>query len=156
MSAILSTIVPLNSPQCILALLGLAYAPHMFRTYGVVRPKFAAAGKPYDIKYTRQCVAQATDGTPEGLLIARLTGAHQNSLEALGYFSAAVAMALASGMPRAEIDTHARLFVAIRAAYTLVYASDRLNGPLRSLLFMGGMGTAIALLWKAGKAYSSA
>lgn len=154
MSAFLSSIVPLNTPQCVFAILGLAYIPHFVRTYGYVRPKLRAAGKSHDVRNTRQSVASAIDGTPDGQKISLLTGAHQNGLEALSYFSAAVAMALAAGVPRPEIDTLSRLFVVLRAAYTIVYASERLNGPLRSVIFVGGMVTTSLLLWKAGAAYS--
>lgn len=153
----MSFLLSLTAPQCVLGSLVLAFVPHFVRTYGYVRPKLSKAGKTYDIGNPRAMVAMATDSTPEGAVIARLTGAHNNSLEAFSYFSAAVAMALLSGVPREEVDSLARTFLGIRAAYLAIYSSAKLNGvvPLRSLAFIGGLITCGALLMKAADAYAA-
>lgn len=45
----------LDAPSCVMLALLLAYVPHWIRTFGVVRPKLARAGTPYDLRYTRLC-----------------------------------------------------------------------------------------------------
>jgi hypothetical protein len=79
----------LDAVTCLALLLVLAFVPHWIRTFGVLRPAAARGGRPYDVRYTRLAVAAATDAdTDEGRLVARLTGCHQNGLEAFGMFGA--------------------------------------------------------------------
>ncbi len=66
-------------------------------------------------------------------LAARVRGAHQNGLEALPFFMAAVVLAEMRHAPQGWVDGLALAFVALRLAYVLAYVGDRPN--LRSLLW---------------------
>ena len=113
----------LDAILCVAATLLLAYIPHWYRAFGVARPKLASSsgGRPYDLRYTRDSVSRASDGTPEGLLVARLTGCHQNGLEMFAIFAAAVACALAVHVAPSALDTAATLFLLSRMCYTYFY-----------------------------------
>lgn len=127
------------SPQgCVLASLVLAYIPHWYRTFGVVRPGLARRGKAYDVRYSRSMVAQMTDSTPEGLLVTRLTSCHQNGLEAFAAFGISIAVALSSGAPKDSVGQLANYFVLVRVAYTAIFWSAALNGVLRSIAWLIG------------------
>lgn len=75
----------------------------------------------------------------------------------MAYFSAAVALAIATGVPHATIDALGTGFLAVRAAYTWVYATgeQRWKGPARSLLFAAGAGISLYLITLASAAYSA-
>ena len=126
------------SPQfCVLLSLLLAYIPHWYRTFGVVRPSLARAGKTYNVKYSRKMVEATSDETTvEGRLIIRLTNCHQNGLEAFTAFGISVSLALASGVSSVVVAPTATLFVVLRVIYTLVFIVENLNGPLRSVVWL--------------------
>lgn len=149
---------PLAAPYCVAALLLLAFIPHWIRAFVYVRPKLAREGRAFDLRYTRKNVEAATDDTPEGRTIARLTGAHTNSLEAFSFIAASVVLALLSGVERSTVDALATAFLAIRVAYTVVYCTGTRAwmGPARSLLWAVGLCICFTLLLKAGAAYSAA
>lgn len=131
----------ISSPTCVLLALLLAYIPQWYRAFGVVRPMLARTGRPYDVRYTRLETARATNDTPEGLLVARLTGCHQNGLEAFAYFGIAVAIATLSGVPLALIDALSTVFVAVRVVYVYLYATgvEAWKGPARTIVYAIGL-----------------
>jgi uncharacterized MAPEG superfamily protein len=74
---------------------------------------------------------------------ARAQGAHQNSLEALAYFTPAVIVA---HLTHADSAWSARLsvaFIVCRVVHGVVYMSDR--PPLRTVFFAFGLLASIAL-----------
>jgi uncharacterized MAPEG superfamily protein len=83
-------------------------------------------------------------------LAARVRGAHQNGLEAVPFFAAAVLLAEFRHMPQGWVDVLAGAFVVLRLAYILAYVGDRPS--LRSLLWTLGFlaNLAIFLLPLAG------
>ena len=133
----------LSSPLCVLLSLILAYIPQWYRSFGVVRPLLERTGKPYDLRYTRLETTRATTDTPEGLLVARLTGCHQNGLEAFSYFGIAVVLAIVSDVPSSTVDALATLFVLMRFLYSYFYITgvETWKAPARSTVY--GIGLAI-------------
>ena len=131
----------LSSPFCVLLALLLAYIPHWIRTFAVVRPALAKTGKPYDVRYSRLETQRATTDTPQGLLIARLTGCHLNGLEAFAYFGIAVAIATLNAVPASTVDALSTAFIIARTAYSYIYITgvEAWKGPMRSILFAVGL-----------------
>ena len=77
---------------------------------------------------------------------ARANAAQQNSFEALPLFIAGVLIAERLQAPQARIDDVAMLFLAARIGYIGAYLADR--APLRSLLWVVGVGASIALYFQ--------
>ena len=75
---------------------------------------------------------------------ARAMAAHSNGFEALPLFVAAVLFAHLSHADQARMDQLALLFVGLRLVYIALYLMNQ--GTLRTLVWMGGIGTCIALL----------
>jgi uncharacterized MAPEG superfamily protein len=74
---------------------------------------------------------------------ARALGAHQNGMEALPFFAAAVLLAEFRGAPRGPVDGLALAFILARLAYLAAYLGDR---PLiRSVIWSAGFLINIAL-----------
>ena len=135
-------------PSCIVSLIAslvLAYVPHIYRNYVVIKPKLTREGKPYRIMYSRMQVENAMDGSPEGLLVARLTGCHQNSLEAFSYFSAAIGIGIASKVNLPYLDNWAFVFVFVRTLYTVNYCVGY-SAALRPIFWFIGIGICISIL----------
>lgn len=151
----MDALLPLPSPVCVLLALLLAYAPQWYRAFGVVRPLLERTGKPYDLRYTRLETARATTDTPEGLLVARLTGAHQNGLEAFSYFGIAVALATLNDVPSYTVDSLATFFVAVRILYSYFYITgvETWKAPMRTAVYAVGLITCAALLVLAAQKY---
>lgn len=74
----------------------------------------------------------------------RLFWAHQNALEVIAPFAAAVFIAQSLSVDQQSIDTLALSFIGFRIGHALMYAANR--GVLRTLMFAGGM-TCIVLLF---------
>ena len=74
---------------------------------------------------------------------ARALGAHQNGLEALPFFAAAVLLAEFRGVPQAVVDGLAAAFVVARLAYVAAYLANR--DLTRSVIWTVGFLINIAL-----------
>ena len=74
---------------------------------------------------------------------ARALGAHQNGLEALPFFAAAVLLAEFRAAPQGLVDGLAGAFVVARLAYVTAYICDR--DILRSVIWSTGFLINIAL-----------
>lgn len=73
----------------------------------------------------------------------RALGAHQNALEAVPFFLAAVLLAEMRSVPQGTVDVLAATFLAARVLYLLVYLSGRSN--LRSAVWIVGFACNIVL-----------
>lgn len=69
--------------------------------------------------------------------------AHQNALEVIAPFVAAVVIAQILKVPQSTIDTLSIAFIGFRVAHALAYMANL--GVLRSLMFLGGMGCIVGL-----------
>jgi uncharacterized MAPEG superfamily protein len=81
---------------------------------------------------------------------ARAMGAQQNAWEALGFFTAVVAVLFLANPTAARGATAANLalvFLATRVVHPIAYLAN--VDILRSLVFLIGLGCGIALLWMA-------
>ena len=74
---------------------------------------------------------------------ARALGAHQNGLEALPFFAAAVLLAEFRGAPRDLVDALAVAFLIVRLVYVTVYMLDR--PTIRSLVWSAAFLINVAL-----------
>ncbi|HLX16827.1 MAG TPA: MAPEG family protein [Bradyrhizobium sp.] len=81
----------------------------------------------------------------EDPLRARALGAHQNGIEALPFFAAAVLLAEFRAAPQNLIDELAVLFLIVRIAYVFTYLGDR--PTLRSILWTIGFAINIAIFF---------
>lgn len=102
------------------------------------------AGKGYDNNAPRVWLEKQTGWRQ------RAYWAHQNHLEAVAPFAAAVILCLVAGVDRAWLDQWAAIFIAVRLVYTLIYLAN--IGPLRTLVWMGGAAIVVWMLVKAGMA----
>ncbi len=76
----------------------------------------------------------------------RANAAQSNGFEAFPLFAAAVIVAHLAHAPQGRVDLLAMVFVAARVGYLAAYLAD--IAPLRSLLWMTGLGCAIALFFQ--------
>nr|MBK7066366.1 MAPEG family protein [Deltaproteobacteria bacterium] len=76
----------------------------------------------------------------------RANAAQSNGFEALPFFAAAVIVAHLAHAPQGRIDTLALGFIAARVAHFAAYLAD--VAPLRSLVWMAGLGCTIALFFQ--------
>jgi uncharacterized MAPEG superfamily protein len=143
----------LSSVDSSLSLLGclvLCYVPHLIRAVLVHRrlASLKAAGRRcvggYDLRAPRECVAAATDETPECRLIARLSAAHNHHLENFPFIAAAVLLARVSGVPLAAVNSRALVYAALRAGHVASYALS--ISPVRVLAFIAGMAVVCVVL----------
>ncbi len=74
---------------------------------------------------------------------ARANHAQQNSYEAFPFFAAGVVIAHLTGAAQDTIDALAVTFVVARIAYGICYITDR--STLRSLVWLVGFGSTVAL-----------
>ena len=86
--------------------------------------------------------------------MSRLVGCHTNGLEAFSYYSIAVILAICTKVDKELLSGVAGAFVACRVAYTAVYLSP-LNGPLRTLTFIGGVVCSVFLMLTAASNYEA-
>ena len=147
--------LPLNSVVCVASSLILAYLPHLYRAFGVVAPKLIRDGKKFDLRYPRAEYTRAVDATVEGQLVERLTGCHNNGLEAFASFGVAVAVALATGAEAEKLNRTATLFLALRVLYTYCYVTgvSRRKALIRLVTWVAGIGCTLAIFTQA---YSAA
>ena len=75
----------------------------------------------------------------------RANAAQSNSFEAFPFFAAAVIVAHLTHAPQGRVDLLALGFIAARVAYVAAYLAD--IAPLRSLVWMGGLGCVVALFF---------
>ena len=76
----------------------------------------------------------------------RANAAQSNGFETFPLFAAAVVVAHLARAPQARVDQIAMVFIAARVAYLGAYLAD--VAPLRSLLWMTGLGCSIALFFQ--------
>eukprot|EP00004_Rigifila_ramosa_P011474 TRINITY_DN2456_c2_g1_i1.p2 TRINITY_DN2456_c2_g1~~TRINITY_DN2456_c2_g1_i1.p2 ORF type:complete len:159 (-),score=50.25 TRINITY_DN2456_c2_g1_i1:65-475(-) len=116
----------------ILAAACTAYLPHWY--------KFPLLGLSYNNKNPRQPLASAPAG-PAGTRLSRAAAAHQNGLEVVPLFAAAVLSAQVAGAPAAEIERLGKLFVASRLVYNWAYITGETEAraALRSAVWMFGI-----------------
>lgn len=74
----------------------------------------------------------------------RLYWAHQNALEAVAPFCAAVIIAQYMNVEQQTINALALAFVAFRISHALMYVANK--GLLRSIMFVGGTACVVSLL----------
>ena len=77
----------------------------------------------------------------------RANAAQSNGFEAFPLFAAAVIVAHLAHAPQGRVDLLAMVFVAARVGYLAAYLAD--VAPVRSLLWMVGLGCAVALFFQA-------
>lgn len=76
----------------------------------------------------------------------RANAAQANGFETFPLFAAAVVVAHLTHGPQARVDQLAMVFIAARVAYLGAYLAD--VAPLRSVLWMTGLGCSIALFFQ--------
>lgn len=82
-------------------------------------------------------------------LVKRLLASHNNQLETLGVYAAAVAAGVATRVPPSELNKLATVYISARVAFNVAYAAPQiLHGLPRSLSFMASMGSCLAI-WAA-------
>ena len=97
--------------------------------------------------------ASVSDDSEFGKAVTRLTGCHQNGLEAFATFAAAVALAMLGRVPAASVDFWAQAFVATRIVYNWIYITgvEAWKGPMRSVVWALGFVQCLWLLFLAGR-----
>mmetsp|Transcript_4671 Transcript_4671/g.5120 ORF Transcript_4671/g.5120 Transcript_4671/m.5120 type:complete len:164 (-) Transcript_4671:164-655(-) len=135
---------------------GLAFLPHILKS-GLVKEKNLKHGKK---KSTQEMIANsrleadlAMDNSPLGIKIAAYAGCHNNGMEALIYFSAALLSAVVTKVPADIVSGAASAFILVRILYTTFYLTP-LNGPLRSLAWAIGVWICVDISLKAADLYS--
>ena len=81
---------------------------------------------------------------------ARAHAAQQNSWEALAVYTAALVAAVAAGVDHGTVSTVAGIFLVARIAYLACYLADL--ATLRSLVWLAGFGSCLALIVQAARA----
>jgi uncharacterized MAPEG superfamily protein len=84
----------------------------------------------------------------------RLESCHANGMENMPLFVAAVVLGNLGGLPRDAMARFAASFLAVRVAYTVVYAQHSTQGPtvVRSLLWATGVTLCFRTIFAAAKA----
>ena len=103
-----------------------------------------SAGKGYDNNAPRIWLEKQTGWRQ------RAYWAHNNHLEAVAPFAAAVILCIVAGVDRAWLDQWAMIFIGVRLVYTAIYLAN--IGALRTLVWMGGAAIIVWMLVKAGTA----
>jgi uncharacterized MAPEG superfamily protein len=101
-------------------------------------------------------LAAADDSSPLSLYLYVIISCHNNGLEALSMFSAAVAMAMLTGVERATVEGAAALFIVIRLVYTVIFLTplnNLVNGWIRTSVFACGFVVTLALMKVAADNY---
>jgi uncharacterized MAPEG superfamily protein len=97
----------------------------------------AKAGARFDNRHPREWLAAQTGYRQ------RANAAQLNGFEAFPLFATAVIVAQLMGAPQARVDLLAIVFVVARAAYLLLYVSNR--HMLRSIVWFVGIASAVAI-----------
>ncbi|KAF9225692.1 hypothetical protein BS17DRAFT_777511 [Gyrodon lividus] len=110
----------------------------------------------YDNVAPRGNLARVRDADVAAL-VKRMDGAHQNGLETLPLWIAAVLAGVVTHVDTHTMNTSAAVFIALRTAYLYVYITNKtqLQSMFRSLLWTGSIGVALRLLVKAAGTVSS-
>lgn len=84
----------------------------------------------------------------------RLEACHANSMESFPLFAAAIVLGNIAGLEKEELTRFSVWFLVVRAAYMLVYASHKTQGPtmLRTGIWYVGVGLCFRTLLQAAKA----
>jgi uncharacterized MAPEG superfamily protein len=84
----------------------------------------------------------------------RLESCHANGMENMPLFATAVVLGNLGGLPRAFMSRFVASFLAVRVAYTLVYAQHTTQGPtvVRSTLWIAGVALCFRTIFKAAAA----
>lgn len=122
----------------LLCVLVAGLLPYLFT--GVAK----AGGGRYDNRDVRSWQAGLTG------VAYRAHAAHLNSFEAFPFFAAAVLAAMATGADASRVNLLAIAFVVLRLAYFGIYLANL--AALRSLVWFGALGCAIAIFVEALKA----
>lgn len=118
----------------------LVYVPH------VIRVKIATEAGKYDNKDPRNNDALQQMTAKDRDLQRRLLGAHQNQIETIGMYVAAIVANIARGNEGWLTNMLAALYIGLRIAYIAAYAGPPIaNGYLRSLLFFGCFSVILSL-----------
>ena len=124
----------------LLCVLVAGLLPYLFT--GVAK----ATGPRYDNRDVRSWQARLTG------LAYRAHAAHLNSFEAFPFFAAAVLAAMVTGADAARVTLLAIAFVVLRLVYFAVYLAN--VAALRTLVWFGGLGCAVAIFVEALRATS--
>ena len=139
----------LGWPVVALGLISLTYVPYLFLRIPAVHQKLAQEKKKgYDIRVPRESQAAATDGTPEGRYIARLSGHHANCFEFFPMFALGVFAALHRGVPEARVNWWASAVLAQRLVYSglFIAGTNATLGNARALVWTVGLGICCYLI----------
>lgn len=137
--------IGINPFISIMLALALAFAPHILRK-PLLAKKLEEANKKFDIANSRLLTKESMDDSPLGIKLAWYVGCHQNGLEALMYFSAALLSAIVAQVEKDTVQKAAAIFLAWRIAYTALYLRGH-EGPLRFLTWLAGLSVCLGLLW---------
>lgn len=119
----------------------LCYIPHGIR---VAIAKKANAYDHTNPRYQTE-FAEALSAE-QAYLQRRLIGAHNNQLETIGVYAAGIVANVTRKSLSWPIHLMAALYIAFRVIYVVVYVSPQVaGGYLRSLAFMGVLGTIFAI-----------
>lgn len=129
----------------------LAYVP-VFARNAFLNEKLKKEGKQFVVANSRGLTSLMIDDTPLGMKVANTMGCHENSYEALVFFSVALFSCIVSNVDYDVQSGATALFLLIRLIYTYVYLS-KFNGPLRTYLFSASAFVAGSLLVIAGYKY---
>lgn len=87
--------------------------------------------------------------------ILRAKAAANNGLETIGLYAAGVVAANAAKVPVQTLNTLSLFYLVSRLVYNIVYVflqDNRKFAPVRSLVWMAGLGTVFSFFIKAGNA----
>jgi uncharacterized MAPEG superfamily protein len=152
----------LNPALAPFLLLCLAFVPHFISfpvTFKLMDIEMKKKDKKFDNFNTNPRnlkAGLAADDSPLGLYLCVLNSCHANALEALSMFSAAVAMAMLTGVERATVEGAAALFIVIRLFYTVIFLTplnNLVNGLIRTSVFTCGIVVTLALMKVAADNY---
>lgn len=138
----ISTVMGFNFPLFTVPIATiLCYVPHVAR---VILAKQANA---YDNKDPRNSDTAGTLSAQQAMLQKRLLGAHQNQLETIALYAAAVVANIARKPQDSWVlNLLTALYITFRAVYIAVYASPPfLGGYLRSIVFAACFSIIFAL-----------
>ena len=97
----------------------------------------------------RDQIAKILAARPDSLF-SRLHYAHVNGTEVTPFFLAAMGCGIAADVDERRLSKYGTLFVALRAAYTIMYAmQSRSTSMFRSLLFLWSLAMSMNLIREA-------
>ncbi|KAJ3181537.1 hypothetical protein HDU85_003478 [Gaertneriomyces sp. JEL0708] len=144
---------PNYSVHAMLGALALAFAPQVFRTGLILRQTGYNNVNPRN--QWDSLKQRMTKSSYE--MVMRANGAHANGIEAFTFFSAAILAANYAKLPVETLNTSSLYFLIARALYNVVYIVNvtPAMSAARSLVWFGGLGISIKLMWAAANALVS-